>query len=249
MALTDNLLHRWKLDEGTGTNAADSAGSRDGTLSSASDWNNDATYGWVYVSSQTNYIDLGTAQLAAADFTNLTVSFWCYPTTISADAQQFIMGLYDTGNNKRAFRFYVANDGDVGFQYTNDGTSTNLRTIIGSNTARLTTGSWQHILIRLSQVAAETPTQMAAWMYKDGSVASDINDAQATPEDIFANAGGGGDSFVLGADDTTPSTAFQGYLREICMWDRTISAAEVTDVYNENWGASTATPVTYVVTY
>src|SRR5690242_10333574 len=95
-------VSRWKFDEGTGTTADDSAGSRPATLSGAATWTG-GVQGASALSPNGGYADAGTPAFDPTQ--SFTVSTWVkftaisgYQTAVSIDGNQvssFYLGLRD----------------------------------------------------------------------------------------------------------------------------------------------------------
>ncbi|MCF7975136.1 MAG: discoidin domain-containing protein [Phycisphaerae bacterium] len=75
---TEGLVAHWKLDDGAGTTAADSAGSAPGTIQGAVQWTSGHLGGALQLDGLTTYVDCGTG--AAFDITDVvSLSVWVKP--------------------------------------------------------------------------------------------------------------------------------------------------------------------------
>ena len=81
MALTDNLLGYWKLDETSGSTLTDSTGTRNGTVNGSVTLNQTGKLGKAVL------IDASTEYISFSAITQLsgTYAFWIYPTSFADD--------------------------------------------------------------------------------------------------------------------------------------------------------------------
>lgn len=212
MALTDNLVSYWKLDESSG-NAADSVGSN--TLTNT----NTATFGAGKINNGTTlarassqrFLGGTTASLQPASA--LTFSMWIYvnksPVSYCAIAGNTLSG------NQRGYLFDMNVSGkSLAFQIGN-GTW-------GIVSTTYTVGSWTHIV--------GTWDGATVRLYKNGTgVGTPVSKASIT----YTSCG-----FSLGTyyNDTTSANMFDGMIDEVGIWSRALSATEVTELYNSGNG-------------
>ena len=212
MALTDNLVSYYKLDESSG-NASDSVGSNTLTNNGTATYttgkiNNAATL----VRSSSQYLDGGTTsslQPASA----LTFSMWIKinnkPVSYCAIGGDTLSG------QQRGYLFDMATVGNtLAFQIGN-GTW-------GVVSTTYTTGVYIHIV---GVWDGSTVT-----LYKNGvSVGTPVSKASIT----YTSSG-----FSLGRyyNDSTSANMFDGQIDEVGIWSRALTSTEVTELYNSGNG-------------
>ena len=219
MALTDGLLTRHLLDEGTGTLAADSAGTRDGSLNTAS-WVNDATHGNVWnPTTLTHRITCSTGSLVTTN--NLTVAFRARIDTLPAFNGRIVGHRIPSAGNI-SWLVYADGNQHMRFQVSGDGTNLATEATIGGTFFSL--GTWFHTVVTFSAGVAN--------FYKDGATTpygvtngtldqTTIFDATTSP--LYFGAYDDGDTSML------------GLLSDVAIWNRVLTEAERTDVYNGTW--------------
>ncbi len=200
----EGLLGYWRLD-GDATDA--SGGGSDGSVVNPDDvWKNDADRGGVYQSGNGSYIELGTLPTIGVD-TDFTWSFW-----VNAD---------ETDNNNIVFGNRWGPDGTDfaprefikftprAFEWHFDGGGEN---VPGDNTM-LVVGEWAHNLVVKS---GDTLTY-----YRNGAevASSTITGSPVNAQPLYLGGQNGNE-------------IFSGLFDEVAVFDRALSAAEVTDVYN-----------------
>jgi len=219
MALTDNLVSYWKLDESSG-NAADSVGSNTltntGTMTyAAAKINNGA------VLANGKYLTVADASQTGLDFAtgNMTWSYWINFTSLpAASATNYMISKWGDPwsygyacllyNNAGTYTLRFVNGG-VGGQYIDKAITTP------------TTGVWYHYVWVFTAASAQMEifingsTQTAA----TGSNTALGNNTIAF--NIGTQAGGG---------------LLDGGMDEVGCWSRALSSTEVTTLYNGGTG-------------
>lgn len=211
--LTDNLLIRLQLDEGTGTSIADETSTWTCTASDSS-WVVDGTYGDVYVSTTTNNIDCGDETLGGTDF---TWSMWIYPDTLTGD--QMLVTKYVTSAGGRSFRLLVDADVDLRFLVSDDGTSNEERQAPGVS---IIDENWYNLIVTYAS---------GVWaLYIDDGAAETTNGDFSTELSIHD-----GTANLYVGSLTGSTSGFRGRMREVAIWDRVLKSGERTAVFNDNW--------------
>lgn len=210
MALSDNQVSYWKLDESSG-NAADSAGSITLTNNNSVSFvsgkiNNGADFG----SSNTNKTFTGNSALTRAQIkAGYTVSAWVKFSTV---------------NNGRGIVGMVRSDGDyanfelrytTGFQLR---VYANPDNIVGTTSA--TTGVWYHVV--------GTYDGSTLKLYVNGSLEASKSYSYATLGDSGQN------QTVIGSGLGGEYTS--AIIDEVGVWSRALSDSEVTELYNSGNG-------------
>lgn len=213
MALTDNLVSYWKLDEASG-NAADSVGSNTMT--------NNGTTGYTSCLIN-NGIDLGTANttkyfkrtdsLGLTQGGNRTFSCWMKIRTepTGTMAYDFLtINFAGASGYYMRFAYYI----DAGTRYVTDGgrkTGTEYAVNLG-------TTNWHHLVYALSGTNFT--------IYVDGV-------SRMTGTTQTANVASSSFTFGAGSDGSRLANA---YMDEIGVWSRALSATEVKILYNGGQG-------------
>jgi hypothetical protein len=224
MALTDNLVSYWKLDESSG-NASDSVGSR--TLTNV----NTITYSAGKINNGANFV---TSSSQYFTFTPIGLS-----NTSFSIAGWFKIGtnqegmIYSEGISGSANPFIsIGRAGGTGSDWelvARDGSSVGL---VSQFTAEVTRNVWHHFVW--------TMTTTQSKLYSDGVL---IRTDSFTANSFTANVGRIGDRKRINEENY-----FGGSLDEIGVWTRVLSADEVSQLFNSgraNAYSFTATPSLY----
>lgn len=223
MALSDNLLSYYKLDESSG-NASDSVGSN--TLTNVGT----ATYSSAKIN---NGVDLnGSSQyLNGGNVLNLTTGAWTFSAWIkvtTTGSYEFIGGRSESGFSSDWY-MRVTNTNKAEIEFRN-GASADL--VIGAVT--VADNTWHHI------VGLRNGTNVL--LYVDGSA-----DGSATDNNY--NCSNSLD-FHLGADSAGAlNFKFNGQIDEVGIWNRALSSTEITELYNAGAGKQYpfATAMTFAI--
>jgi len=207
MALTDNLVLYYKLDETSGTNADDAASTHDGTFSGAVTWeagkiNNCAT------TSTSRSLDTGVNAAEAADF---SISLWL--KTSATD--NYICGTADATDNK-GFGVKLAS-GKLALLVGNGAGWTANDAAFSTDTVN--SGSFVHVVITHDNSTGDWKS------YINGALDKTVN--AAISDDgrnlFFFNRSGG--------------TGFSGSLDEIAYYEgKVLNLSEVQQLYNSGSG-------------
>lgn len=221
MALTDNLVSYWKLDESSG-NAADSVGSNTGTLTgsvsySAGKINNGADFAG-------GYLDMGSpADLKFTGATAFSFSFWVKSNT---NQNAYFFGMVDSVSNGAGTGFNwssALSTAKVRFNFLNTGSTG----AVLDSISQIKDGNWHHVVVTYDGSTNGTGVKL----YIDGShEATGTGTGNLTG--TFHNAS---DTWVLGAREAG-NQPMTGSIDEGGVWSRELSAAEVTSLYNAGAG-------------
>lgn len=217
MALTDNLVSYWKLDEASG-NALDAHGSNDltdintvgsatGKISNARDFD---------AASAERFTITDNATLSGADV-DRTFAFWMHPDSLAATRAP--AGKF-AGGGQQEFRFQIATTGLLAFQVSGSGTSS-----VGANTpsSTISAGSWYYVVGWHDSVANTINLQV-----NNGTVYS-----AAHSTGMF----NGTAPFTIGCW-SAGAEPFDGLIDEFGWWDRVLTSDERTELYNSGNGLS-----------
>jgi len=230
MAIIDNLVSYWKLDESSG-NAADAHGAN--TLTN----NNTVTYSAAKINNGANLALASSQSLSISDAaqtglditSDISFSLWCsVASSMGAGEDRTLVGKrLNTGNQRSYLLEYSENSGALRLrlQLSSDGTDTGSTAEILTVTAfDLGTSTLHHVVCTWK---ASTKTMTA---YMDGSV---VNTAIGT---IVGSIFNSTSSFALGAWQTETLWFWDGQLDEVGIWSRELTSAEVTTLYNGGAG-------------
>ena len=207
-AVHNGLIGHWKLDETSGTTAADSAGSNDGTMQGTLDAANDSAPGAVGTALVFDGIDdeIQTAShspgLANQPF---TVSLWAkreWTTNTLGFAFNYDLG----GNNSEIQLGFANNRFRCGFRANDLDTTTSYPET-----------DWHH------WVCTFDPTTKDRVIYRDGvQVAADVSASNMTGVTGSLHIGGiAGGSFL-----------FRGSIDDVRVYNRVLSTSEIQQLYN-----------------
>ena len=219
MALTDNLVSYWKLDEASG-NAADSVGSntltnRNTTAYAAGKINNGADL----EATSDNGFSITDASQSGLDFSDaLTFAGWIKLESAPASYYSMIGKRVGTGN-QRSYLFYGLN-GNLVF----DNSSTGSDGSSVSVTATTNTATWYHVAV--------TKTGTTVKFYLNGSQQGATQ--TATLSSIYNSTA----PFELGWWSDNADADLDGFMDEWGVWSRVLSDAEITELYNSGAGLS-----------
>lgn len=213
MALADNLEAYYSLDESSG-DAADATGNGY-TLTnfnscgySSAVINNGSDAG---SGNTTDYLRYGGTILSAAQIAgNASMAFWVnfYDVTTF----KWITGLYSGGATGKGFRIFISS-GTCGVQYS-------VSSSIGSSS--LSTGTWYHFVV--------TNDGTNVRWYKDGSFVTSTSYSgtnQSTTASLNLH-------WSEGVGESKSATIFD----EVGIWSKTLTADEVSELYNSGNGLS-----------
>lgn len=220
MALIDNIVSYWKLDESSG-NAADSHGSN--TLTN----NGSITYvtgkinnGADLEASSSQVFSITDAAQSGLDFTsNFSISMWVNPESITG-AHGLVTKFQDSLGGK-SYRFSFDTT-DMFLTISGNGSAET--SAIWSNP--LTTGSLQHLALTYTASAG------SATLYYNGTAVS-------TQTGLATSIANTSSIFRLGSRSSTTDTAqqyFDGIIDEVGVWSKALTSGEVTQLYNSGNG-------------
>lgn len=180
MAIIDNLVAYWKLDETSGTNINDEVGTNDGTIQGNVTVNQTGKLGkCVLIDANTEYISLASTITYGS---SVSYAFWIYPTSRADD--RLILSF---GNGYQSRIFLTATNGYVRVETNTNGQEFYFATAPSLN-------AWSHVVLTRSANGAGIK------YYLNGSY---IDEATVTtPADLSINQIGCNDrSFVGNIDE------------------------------------------------
>lgn len=225
MALIDNLVSYWKLDETSGTRA-DSHGSNNLTD------NNTVTQATGKIGncadfefSNSEYLSIADASQGGLDITgDMSVSFWVKVESLPGSANYKILSKWGASNGSYMVGYRDAS-GTPKIRldlYDNGDGSTNVPV---DWTYTLTVGTWFHVVITSDVGVSDTISEL----FINGS--SQGTGTHTGVNSIFSGTG----PFNLGAYGGIDGY-YDGLLDEVGIWSKVLSGTEVTELYNSGSG-------------
>ena len=224
--LSTDLVAWWKLDETSGTTAADSSGNgRHGTVNGAASWN--AGDGFTFsggASSAGNAITLPDNLLQGLDNVTVDLDVWVDPA-LSGNWFMFNLGNLATYPNGTGYLFVTGKDASSRFRATiaENGFATEQS---ASRAGGLATGVWKHVTFSITGGSPAAPG--ASRLYEDGVlVASNTN--LTTKPSLLGEPNGSTIRNFLGRSAYVGDRSFQGKLRDVRIYSRALDAAEAVE--------------------
>ncbi|MBT0994195.1 Ig-like domain repeat protein [Cellulomonas sp. DKR-3] len=223
-ATGDGLVGWWKLDETSGTVAADSSGNgKDGTVSGAATWN--AGDGFTFsggASGAGNAVRLPDGLLSGLDTVSVDFDVLIDPTLAN---NYFIFSLGN--NNDTGYVFVTGKDWEPRFRAAITKASGGADEQNTIRQGALTTNLWKHVTYTI--VGGTTAAPGYSVLYEDGVEVARNSNITIKPSDI-AN---GGTFNYLGRSPWAGDNSFKGRLRDFRVYDRELDAAELTELAND----------------
>ncbi|MEU6550175.1 LamG-like jellyroll fold domain-containing protein [Streptomyces sp. NPDC046915] len=143
--VTDTATHRWKLDDGTGTTAADSTGGLPATLTGGTAWTTDTDRGTVLSLNGTSAY-AATKAPGVDTSGSFTVSAWVKLNSLSGGNSTFVSQSDDPiVGAANGFQLYYSSAAQVWAfgRHNDDSTSTDFTSVYG---AKAVAGKWTHLV-------------------------------------------------------------------------------------------------------
>ncbi len=218
MALIDNLVSYYKLDETSGTTVYDSHGSNDGT-------NNGATINVAGKIDKAYDFDGSNdriEQVAKVNYGDFTLSSWIYADVLNT-GYKTLYSMRKVGDEVPLMQFRF-NANKLGVEVRSN---TGKGYIDSYSTTSLNTGQWYHAVLVYSGTTFT--------IYIDGNVYHTVSYTGGfyktlTWNDVNKYWIGAG--YGLG----TPENFFDGVIDEVGIWSRALSSTEVSELYNSGNG-------------
>ena len=223
VANSNGLVGYWSFEDATGTKATDFSGNGNtGTLTNmeAADWVQGKRGKALSFDGSDEYVDLGTS---AGNFNNtdsFSVSAWINANTLNSTNRCIVNRV--TGSPANGWEMRITTANKVRFLLAS--TSANYN---GQDTTVLSTNTWYHVV--------------GTWNGSDAKIF--LNGVEDTSTPITQNSVGtitGTRTLAVGANAITSSSYFPGSIDDVRIYNRALSATEVSALYNS--GATTAKP-------
>jgi hypothetical protein len=224
--LTTDLVGWWKLDETSGTTAADSSGNgRNGTVNGTASWN--AGDGFNFsggASSSGNAIKLPDNLLQGLDNVTVDLDVWVDPA-LTGNWFMFNLGNLATYPNGTGYLFVTGKDASSRFRATvaENGFPTEQS---ASRAGGLPTGMWKHVTFSVTGGSVATPG--ASRLYEDGVLVASNTNLTVKPSQLGEPDGSTIRNF-LGRSAYAGDRSFQGKLRDVRIYSRALDAAEAAE--------------------
>ena len=209
--LFDGLLSHWKFDESTGTIAADSAGTNNGTLigfdfTTNSGWVSGIISNALSFDGANDFVSLDGNQINLTN--NFSVSAWLYPRNASgAGAFISVRSLYVASG----LRFFIYNNSLLVQGQTTAGWQASI-----FDTGAIQNGNWYHLAV--------VDDHSTILVYVNGV--------------YLGSADWGGDLIMntntfsrIGSDGTQGADYFNGVIDEMMVFQRTLTVSQVQQLY------------------
>jgi hypothetical protein len=211
--LNDNgLVGWWKMDEGNGTTTSDSSGNGNtGTLTNGPSWQTVGsckTGGCLSFDGSDDYVDMGDATSLRV-FGPLTISSWVYFNGL----QNQMIVIRGTGAASSASYYLFVLSTAVEFSWANAASSL-------TGTFAFQTGTWYHIVA----VRSGSNNNWSRKIYINGSLVNSDSAVTGDPATSSQNVNIGRHG--------QPLNQFNGRVDDVRIYNRALSAAEVTAMYN-----------------
>lgn len=214
MALTDNLVSWWSLDEASGTRY-DSHGTNhltdNNTVGSATGKVGNAASFVAANSESLSIVDNASLSMGAG--VRLTIAAWVHATSLA-----FENNIVAKRTGHLEYYLRVRNN-RFDFEVSATG-ATPVYTVVGANT--ITTGVWYFVVAG----------------YDGTNLFLSINDGALRTTAYIGDIFDGTSSFVVGSRGT--NDYWTGEIDEVAIWKRALSSAEITELYNSGAGVSYA---------
>lgn len=217
----------WKLDENSGTSAADSSGNGNtGTLFNSPPWTT-GQYGSALTFSGTSYVAVGApANLANLYGAGMTVMAWIKPISAGASSQGRIV---DKSNGGAGWSFKMNGATMVQFAASEFATTDAVR----NSSASIALNTWQHVAV--TWTGSATATNIHIYVNGVLSDGTTTNGAGAARDDSAS-------PLTIGNRPVDLARAFDGQIDEVRVYNRALSAASITSVMGGPPAADTQVP-------
>src|SRR6266571_5013276 len=214
------LVAHWKLDDGAGTSAADASGNGyTGTLVNGPVWTTGTINGALDFDGSNDYVNLPNVPSVVAPY---SVSLWFYPQVLPGGSQQVLLSLKGSNVYPR-FELYSNNElliyaGAEKYRY-------GARVFSAGDLNK-----WWHVVFVI-----DSSSSLTGWkIYLNG--VDDSGTTGANSGTYFDPSSPG----KMGSSDGS-SLFFNGLIDQVRIYNRALSTAEVTSLYNEGGFYTVAT--------
>ena len=222
--LAQNLLGHWKLDDATGSVATDAAGTNNGTLQNAPAWTDGIDEGALEFDGANDYVSFGSPYDLTGD--EYSVAVWFKAT---ASGTRDLVALTDTTTGNHGVLLEQRSDGTLRYLHRSPSGNTGGTNVY--STQAYNDGVWHHAAI----VKDATHIRLYVDGMEAGAAAASVNLAETT-------------DLVLGRlGENFSARYFQGSLDDVRIYDRGLSATDVTVLANQSPGVTALAAPTAVI--
>lgn len=214
--VTDGLAGYWKLDEASGTAAADSAGSNTGTLSGGPVWKpfEGKVAGALQFDGVDDIVEIP-SDLSLEGYSQITLSAWVYPTETGQAGASRIISKSDGGSSDD-YGLLRGTDNNLTFRVRNASNVLVSHNVAATNT--VPTNNWTHIL------GVYDGTDMR--IYINGVESAD------TPSSQTGGLRNNTRPLTLGSHADSPTNRrFAGLIDDVRVYNRALTPTEIQIVY------------------
>lgn len=230
------LISYWKLEEASGTRddahgpnnltSVNSVGQGTGIIGNCAS----------FATASERYLNITDAAQTGLDITgSFSISLWAKFTSApgNPEARFLISKWVDTsaGSTTQGYRFFWFNDGTNHLRIQNSTLGTDTGTFDYDNAAP-SLNTWYHYVFVFNAAAS---LGSRGTLYINGSAITPTSDGLLGS--VFNNAQ---DFRIGGNNPSSTTTDMDGLIDEVGIWNRTLSAAEVTALYNSGAGLALA---------
>ena len=241
----DGVVGSWHFDEGSGTTVKDTSGNNhNGTINSAT-WGDGKFGEALNFDGSNDYVDLGDILddvFAGAD-KKFSFSLWVKPASEMTN-NSMITKCADSGcsENQRQFLFRLSTDSKPEFLYFCAlGTQPfRYRGVLGS-TPITDLNKWYHLVMTYDGSVDTNNGLDRVKIYVDGAAEStSLNLSSGTLGDILNGTAhlGIGKNLTSSGTNCGSTYYFHGIIDEVCIYNKALTAEEISDLYN-NYGYTT----------
>ncbi len=228
--ITTGLVGHWKLDEGSGTSAADSSGNGNtGTLTNGPTWTTGQISGAVEFDNLNDYVSASDSASLRVD--PITLSAWVNPATLQNND---VIISKPRGNGSAWDDYWIALRGTGEIEFCMEQVAE--QDCVLTTDSAVSTDTWTHI------VAVWDGTTML--VYKNGAVSSDTGSHTNAP--VYGTS-----AVYIGAENENGTIAsfFNGFIDDVRVYDRALTAADVAALYAYTGGCPNPTGATGKIVY
>jgi hypothetical protein len=226
--LTYGLISYWKLNETSGTTAADSFSSYTGTLTYASPA---STVPIFTTGKASNGISLSNGQYVTVPHNNalditgdLTIAMWVKPDSVTCSGADpaYVLVSKRSSNTRVPYEFMIGCGGSLRYgawgtniQWPGAGTASGL----------VTTGTWQHVAMTRSYSGITATVNFYINGVSVGISSQDSGPTLTNPDPVWISRGGYHTQY-------TDQGSYSGLMDEIAIFNRALSSSAILDIYN-----------------
>lgn len=227
MALTDNLLSYWKLEESSGTRN-DEVGSNDLTdsASSVGSATGIVNNGAEFVRASNEFLGIAHASQSpdlsiSGASGDITIASWVKLASKPATAMS-VVAKYGFANGNREYYLWWDNVTDRFLWRVFNSVATSDQ-LTASSFGAPSTSTWYFLVATVDNTA--------------NTISISVNDGTMDSTALTVTTHNGGAIFYIGAvGNASPIDPWDGVIDEVGVWSRVLTASEITELYNSGAG-------------